>query len=540
MTARLTRRSLLASTAATLPLVGAPGALHAAPAPERAALAEALKRACRFMLDKASYRGGYVWQMLPDGSRRWGEMEALPTMVWVQAPSTPQCGHLFLDAFHATGDRFFHDAAVRAADALVAGQHPSGGWNYLIDFGPPEGTRRWYATVGANAWRLEEYQHFYGNATFDDAGSSDAMQLLLRLHAGGDRRYEGPLRKAIGWVLDAQYPVGGWPQRFPRMGSFSKQGFADYTGYITFNDDVASENMKFLVMARDVLGHDARIDDAIRRGMDCFVKAQQPQPQPAWGLQHTPDDLKPAAARTYEPRAFTTHTTAANIRNMMDFYELTGDPKFLARLPEALDWLDKVKLPAVLDPRGDHPTFLEPGTDRPLYVHRTGSNVVNGRYFVNDDPKRTIQHYSSFRRVDTAPMRARLAALKAAPPPPRTPAGRTGALPRFFTFKDLTLHDMLPGASVAPPPVDGAKLARVLADQGADGGWLTPLPYTSHPYAGPGPATPDGGDYATTHVGDRTDTSPFPDPAPVRGISTGVFLENAGLLVRTVAASRPA
>ena len=58
----------------------------------------AMKRATRFMVEKVSYRGGYLWNYLPDMSRRWGEMEARPTMIWLQPPGTSSMGHEFLDA----------------------------------------------------------------------------------------------------------------------------------------------------------------------------------------------------------------------------------------------------------------------------------------------------------------------------------------------------------------------------------------------------------------------------------------------------------
>jgi hypothetical protein len=47
--------------------------------------------------------------------------------------------------------------------------------------------------------------------------------------------------------------------------------------------------------------------------MDCFVRLPAARAAAGWGLQHTVADLKPAGARTYEPEAFATHTTAANI-----------------------------------------------------------------------------------------------------------------------------------------------------------------------------------------------------------------------------------
>src|SRR5690606_608359 len=126
-------------------------------------------------------------------------------------------------------------------------------------------------------------------------------------------------------------------------------------------DDVAGENIKFLIMVYQALG-DGRVLDAINRAMNSFIVTQQGQPQPGWAMQYTLD-LKPAQARSYEPMALATHTTANNVAQLMTFYELTGDTRFLARVPEALDWLDKVKLPASQVKNGrTHPTFIEIGT----------------------------------------------------------------------------------------------------------------------------------------------------------------------------------
>ena len=41
--------------------------------------------------------------------------------MWMQPPGTGTMGHLFLDAYHATGDDYYYRAATKAADALVAG-----------------------------------------------------------------------------------------------------------------------------------------------------------------------------------------------------------------------------------------------------------------------------------------------------------------------------------------------------------------------------------------------------------------------------------
>lgn len=512
----------------------------AAQTPSRAEAQAAMKRATTFMVERAAVNGGYVWSYLPDFSRRWGELEAKPSMIWVQPPGTATMGHVFLDAYHATGDEYYYQAAEKAAQALIWGQKPSGGWHYMIDFGGEASMADWYGRFGKNAWRMEEFQHDWGNATFDDAGTSEAMQFLLRLYLEKlDPKWKPALDKAISFVLDSQYPIGGWPQRWPVTPKFE----GDYTGYITFNDDVAGENIKFLIMAWQALG-ETRALDAVNRAMNSFLVTQQGQPQPGWALQYTVADLKPAGARSYEPLALATHTTANNVAQLMGFYELTGDTKFLARVPEALDWLDQVKL---AEPRPDgrtHPTFIEIGTDRPLYVHRRGSNVKNGAYYVDYDPERPIAHYSAYRKIDVTALRARYERLRASNPAtvarnsPLMSTDRT-PLPRYFAGRDLETSDLNVRAEDDSADAATAQAARkLISGLNREGYWPTPLVATSHPFTGATPPADSDGDYATTHVGDVTDTSPFPSENPPRGISTGAYVQNMTVLIDYLATRR--
>lgn len=544
----MNRRALLAAgAAATFVAASAPALPVAAQAaPNRAAILDAMKRATRFMSEEAAVGGGYVWQYLPDFSRRWGELEANPTMIWVQPPGTATVGHLFLDAYHATGDAYYYAAAKSAADALVRGQHPAGGWNYVIDTAGEESLKRWYATVGKNAWRLEEFQRYYGNATFDDAGTAEASQLMLRIYLEKrDPKYLEPLNKAIAFVLDSQYENGGWPQRYPFVQGGGLHGHADYTPYITFNDDVAGENLEFLIYAYHGLARngrgDPRVLDAINRGMDIFAKTQQPQPQPAWGLQHFPDTLKPAGARTIEPQAFVTHATGTNIRSMMGFYRLTGDRKYLARLPEALEWLDQVASPPELrGPGRTHPTFILEGANTPVYIHRRGSNIANGQYYADDDPTNLIVHYGSFRNVDTPALRAEYQRLSALPVEEATRGSplkaRPGSLnlPKYFTLQDVDVWDMSTEARRLNRPAPG-RAAEIIASLNARGYWSTPLTTTSNPYRGDSPAEVTGGEYQMTRVGDLWDTSPYHTDFPVEGVSTSVFIRNMGDLIEALA-----
>ncbi len=545
----LNRRTLLASAAAAL---ATPALAQTGTIADRPAIVATMKRAAAFMTDEAAVEGGYVWTYLPDFSRRWGELEAAPTMIWVQPPGTGTMGHAFLDAYHATGEQQFLDATKSAADALVRGQHPAGGWNYVIDTAGEDSLRQWYATYGQNAWRMEEFHRYYGNATFDDAGTSEASQLMLRLLVEGQQDYLGALQRAVRFVLDSQYENGGWPQRFPLVENGGVHGHADYTRLITFNDDVAGENLEFLIFVLQTLGNRlasgregrgltrARLLSSIQRGMDIFLATQQPAPQAGWGLQHFPDTLKPAPARTYEPEALTTHTTANNIQQLLNFYRLTGEAKYIERVPEALDWLDSVALPPELRLNGrTHPTFIEPGTNQPWYIHRRGSNVVNGEYYADRNPNDTLVHYGSFRTLNVVGLREQYATL-AGQTPAEASAGspllaRTGTrtLPRYFTLRDVSWQDM--GTPGRRPRAPGAgRAAELIAGLNARGYWPMPLTATSNPYIGPGSATPTGGEYRITRVGDLHDTSPWITDYPVEGVSTESFVRNMGDLIETL------
>ena len=518
-------RKACLSLFAVLGSLTAPLALSQA-APAKAEVEATMRRATQFMVEKVSYRGGYLWNYLPDFSRRWGEMEARETQIWLQPPGTSSMGHLFLDAYHATGDEYYYRAAEQVASALIWGQHPSGGWNYLIDFAGDRSLRDWYATVGKNAWRLEEFQHYYGNATFDDQTTTDAAIFLLRLYIEKlDARYKAPVDRAIAFVVDSQYPIGGWPQRFPLKYEFAKHGRPDYSSYYTFNDDVAWENVSFLILCYQVLG-DQRLLDPIMRGMNFFLVSQQGAPNPGWSLQYSLD-LKPAAARSYEPLSLATHTTASNIEHLITFYELTGDTRFLARVPEAIDWLDKVKLPKADATGRTHPTFIELQTNRALYVHRRGSNVANGEYYFDYESKKGIGHYSPTRRIDIAALRKSYEEARKADPQalakksPLAAGAGVVQLPRFFADR------------YAPPPKQGLdeQLRKTLTSLNATGYWPSVLPQNSHPYKGDAKPGAVAGDFAGTHVGDESDTSPYNETARTESISTAEYLRNMNLLI---------
>ena len=498
-----------------------------------------MRRATQYMMDVAAYQDGFVWSYLPDYSRQWGELEARRTMIWLQSPSTPDVGEALLDAFHATGDDYYYDCAVRVARCIIKGQLPCGGWNYMFDLESEDSLKGWYATIGRQAWRLEEFQHYYGNATFDDEATKHCAEFLLRIYLEKkDETFGRPLRRAISFMLDSQYPNGGWPQRYPLMYSHPFKGKADYTSFITLNDNVMPENIDFLLQCYQSLGM-SHLREPILRAMKLMRDLQQQPPLSGWADQYTPFDLRPAHARSYEPRAVNTGTTVSMIFLMMDFYKLTGDMSFLKGIPRAIDFLESQKLPSELASKVRRtplqedeilmPRFINPDDGRPLYVHRKGSNVVNGEYYTDEVAEGTIAHYSSFMTVSPSRLRETLRQTKSLSQEmlksnsPLNACGQQGPKDYYYSNERMTR----PG--LEPPSVQ-----TILSSLNEEGYWPSALRQLSHPYRPIPSSMPSDSDdrtYAQTMVGDEYDTSPYNNNT-VMGVSTRTYIQNMTVLIQ--------
>ena len=358
----------------------------------------AMKKATDFMMKTVSNRGGFLWKYTADLSEQWGEVPARQSQIWVQPPGTTSVGTALLNAFGATGDPDYLKYADQVADALIWGQDSSGGWHYLIDF-DPGGLQKWYIEVASKCWGWEEYYHYYGNATFDDEVTVSATRFLLDIYlVTQDAKYEEPLQKALDFILDAQYPNGAWPQRYPSKNQYSHDGQEDYTPYYTFNDDVIHATIFLLLEVYQKLGGEEYLE-AARRGMNFYLISQLATPQAGWALQYDLD-MKPAMARSYEPASVASGQTVRNIRDLQTFFKMTGDPTYLRPIPDAIQWLESSIINSDSSKNFTHATFYEPLTNKPLYAHREGSSMQNGRYWVDHEQANFPGHYGMLGTID--------------------------------------------------------------------------------------------------------------------------------------------
>src|SRR5262245_5590232 len=150
----------------------------------RADVERALRKAAEFYWKKVSTQGGYHYYYAEDLSYGRSEHAEGPTMIETQREATPVVGMAFLEAWDATGDRYYLEAARAAAMALVRGQHCSGGWDYTIEFDPVK-RKRYPYRVDDNCAAVNrpkdqpEWSQPYTN--LDDNVTQACVRLMMRV-----------------------------------------------------------------------------------------------------------------------------------------------------------------------------------------------------------------------------------------------------------------------------------------------------------------------------------------------------------------------
>lgn len=336
-------------------------------------------------LRSISAGGGYLWRYSADLKHRAGEEVATATQIWVQPPGTPSVGMAFLRAYAVTKDARHLDAARGAADALARGQLESGGWDYVVDFDPAQRARWNYrhdrGTPAAGATQRNI-------STYDDDNTQSALRFLLAFldaaKASPDPR-DARIREVLDYglrkLMEAQYPIGAWPQRwdgkprdpaafpvtpasFPASYPRTWQREVYYTHY-TLNDNTQRDAILTLIDAHKRTGR-AEYLAAAKRGADFLVLAQMPEPQPIWAQQYNGAN-QPAWARAFEPPAVTAGESVGAMRLLVDLYLEWGDERLVKGLPAAIAWYRRSEVAP-----GRWARLYELQTNKPIYGDRDG------------------------------------------------------------------------------------------------------------------------------------------------------------------------
>ena len=361
-------------------MLGTAQALASTPSPDE--VRDAIYRAAAFMRERVA-PGGYGWSYADDLSRRRGEAWMAWAQGWVQPPGIPAIGTAYLQAFEATGDGYYLDAAREAAAMLLRTQLRSGGWWYVVDL-DPVAARRWcYRQQPDCRGVLEARDNEERNAsTLDDNTTQSALDFLIRL----DGRLPTPdpaLREAIqyglGRLIERQYPNGAWPihsNYHPKEapltdlhGSYPSEWPREHPRiygrlFYTTNDNLIRDTIRLFLLAHRAFGHPEYLDTAMRAG-EFLLAAQMPSPQPGWA-QHYDRAMTPMWGRKFEPPAIASRETASSVEALLDLYLYTADRRWLEPCGPAVAWLERSRLPD-----GDWARFYELDTNRPLYMNST-------------------------------------------------------------------------------------------------------------------------------------------------------------------------
>ncbi len=330
----------------------------------------AMKKAAGFYLGTVATHGGYVYYYSLDLQQRWGEGRAAAYTIFVQPPGTPTVGTAYLEAYAATGDDFYLQAAREAAEALVYGQLESGGWTQVIHFARPErGRLGKYRKAAAGSWNV---------SSLDDGQTQAALQMLIRTDRALDFKHAGIHEAALyglDALLGAQFPNGAFPQGFsgpvepqpvlkaklPDYDWRTEGRVKNYRDYYTLNDNVAGTVSDVLIDAHQVYGKE-NYKAALQRLGDFLILAQMPDPQPGWCQQYNYETI-PIWARKFEPPAITGWESQDVMETLIKIARHTGNKKYLEPIPRALAYFEKCLLPD-----GSIARYYELRTNRPLYM----------------------------------------------------------------------------------------------------------------------------------------------------------------------------
>lgn len=342
---------------------------------------KSLSAAVKYLTETIAVGGGYLGSYKIDLQTgkfvdQWGEGHATADQNWIQPPGCPSVGFAFLRAWQETGDPRYLDAAVQVANSLVYGQLECGGWDYIVDHSPA-GAVAWYYRHNRNS-QDPKLKGGRNQATFDDNVTQHATRLLMAVDLALEQKdaaiHEASLA-AIEFILQAQLPTGGWPQRSPR----SSRG---YSRYVTFNDNSMADCIDVMMRAWEAYG-DPRTRESVVKAGQFIIDAQLPG-QPTWAQQYD-EDLKPGWARKFEPPSACSSESVGVMRTLVRIATFLQDERYLEPLPAAFEWFRVSELTGA--DKGKWARFYELGTNKPLYFTRD-------TYLLTYDDSDCPTHYS--------------------------------------------------------------------------------------------------------------------------------------------------
>ncbi len=275
--------------------------------------------------------------------------------------------------------------AVRIAGQLLLYQHDNGGWEKNIDMAAP-------LSDAERAGLLSRKKENLGHTTIDNDATYTQMRYLARVYSTTrQERFRTAFVAGLNYVLEMQYPNGGWPQFYPLRDG--------YWSHITYNDDAmigVMETLRSIVRREPEFAFvgDAdreRARQAIEKGVQCILKTQVivDGKLTAWCAQHDEKTLLPAKARAYEHPSLSGSESVGIVQFLQAIDH--PSPEVTRAVQAAIAWFDAVRITGIRVDRRPAPgtargydlvvvpdasapplwaRFYEIGTNRPIFSGR--------------------------------------------------------------------------------------------------------------------------------------------------------------------------
>ena len=249
--------------------------------------------------------------------------------------------------------------ALRIAHNVVTYQVPDGGWSKNIDMtAGPRAPGNLYDANNLNRFPdpgdfdkpVDPNWHYI--ATLDNDATwlqinylARVTTALLAAHRDAEAApFRASVERGVQYLLDSEYPNGGWPQVWPLEGG--------YHDAITINDDamlhaveilhnVAAGAPDFLFLPRKLV---RRAGPAAERGIRCLLRLQivEQGVKTAWAQQYDALTLEPTSARNYEMAALTSDESFPVVEFFMSLPDPT--PAEVAAVHSAAEWFKRVEI----------------------------------------------------------------------------------------------------------------------------------------------------------------------------------------------------
>jgi len=216
-------------------------------------------------------------------------------------------------------------------------------------------------------------------------GTVNEMRFLARAYrATGDVADKKAIVRALDFILDAQYPSGGWPKSYPNL-------VEPYFRFASLNDDEMTDLMALL---RDAAASpDFALLDAARRakaqaafdrGVGFLIRSQVriSGQLTAWAQQYDPVTLKPMPARTFEPAAVSGEESAGVVKLLMAIDH--PSPQIRRAVEAAVAWYRRAAIKGIRMVYADHDRVVARDASAPpiwarYYNLETGRPEFMGR-----------------------------------------------------------------------------------------------------------------------------------------------------------------